>query len=151
MKEFEVVDFDVDVDRPRTPSSQGVPVATLVGYYDPEGNIEGYIFPALHGSYGNTFAQDSDNDLRNARCIATISDSSGRALKYALKGQRKDEREEFMNKFHINVAESFNPKKISVQCNGQTPTERSISPPQKSLLGKYTVNGRPLEGKSSHI
>merc|ERR1719270_736895 len=52
-----------------------------------------------------------------------------------------------MNKFHINVAESFNPKKISIQCNGELLAERDIEGPNKEL--KYTVNGRPLESSKT--
>ncbi|MFM8891667.1 MAG: M66 family metalloprotease, partial [Planctomycetia bacterium] len=36
----------------RKPLAFGVPVTTLVGYYDPRGELNSYIYPALHGAYG---------------------------------------------------------------------------------------------------
>ena len=131
---------DVDRDIPRTPDNQGIAVTTLVGYYDPEAELESYVYPALHGAYGNTFTQDSDDDIKRTKCFAKISSASEKTLKYALKENRKMKGK--MNKFHINVAESFEPKKISIQCNGKLLAERDISKPKKHL--KYTVNGRPL-------
>ena len=79
------------------------------------------------------------------KCFAKISNASKKVLTYALKENRiKDGN---MNKFHINVAESFKPKKISIQCNGKLLAERYISGPKKHL--KYTVNGRPFENSEA--
>ncbi len=36
----------------RKPRLFGVPVVTLVGYYDPDERMPSYIYPALHGAYG---------------------------------------------------------------------------------------------------
>ena len=104
--------LDADQDIPRPPADQGVPVTTLLGYYDPEGKLPSYIYPALHGAYGNTF--DEDIEGNTSGCIAKIGSSEGGMLHYALKGYRK----EFgnMNKFRINVAESFKPHIISIEC-----------------------------------
>ena len=131
--------LNVDQDIPRIPAEQGIPVTTLVGYYDPEATLQTFVYPALHGAYGNIFSQDSEDDIRNSKCHATITNESQETLKYALKGNRKVWGN--MNKFHINIAESFNPKKISIQCNGELLAERDITGPNKQL--KYTVNGRP--------
>ena len=132
--------LDVDDDVPRTPAVQGIPVTTLVGYYDPEAILDSYIYPALHGSYGNTFSEDSEEEIMNSKCFATITNSDQDTLKYALKGERKQD--DNMNKFHINVAESFEPKSISIQCNESKLTETDITGPTRTL--SYTVNGRPL-------
>ena len=143
MKEWESyppLRVDVDKDIPRTPDKQGIAVTTLVGYYDPVAELESYVYPALHGAYGNTFKQDSEEVIRKTKCFAKISSASKKILRYALKENRK--KDGYMNKFHINVAESFEPKKISIQCNGKQLAERYISGPKKHLI--YTVNGRPL-------
>ena len=136
--------LDIDQDIPRSPAVQGIPVTTLVGYYDPEAELESYIYPALHGAYGNTFNEDSVDDISSSGCSATISSLSKGDLKFALKGYRKHYGN--MNKFHINVAESFEPKTISLHCNGELLAERDITPASKQL--SFTVNGRPLEDLS---
>ena len=138
---FPPVKMTADQNIPRTPAKQGVPVTTLVGYYDPEEKLESFIYNELHGAYGNTFPEDSEDEIRNSKCYATITNSSEKTLKYALKGNRKAIGN--MNKFHINVAESFEPKHVSIQCNGRILTERPINgPTNKDLF--FTVNGRPL-------
>ena len=111
----------------------------MLGYYDPEEILPGYIYPALHGAFGNTFADDSVGN--DSGCLATIRSFTGRALSYALKGSRKWEKQ--MNKFHINVAESFMPQNISIECNGSTIAHRDITGPTKVV--SFTVNGRPIE------
>ena len=131
---------------PRPPLEQGIPVATLVGYYDPELKFRSYIYPALHGAYGNTFKQSSQAEITAIECYATsicyarITNHNGKILKYALKGARKIKGE--MNKFHINVNEAFQPKSISIYCNNENIAERMITPPTKKL--SYSVNGRNL-------
>jgi len=134
-------ELNVDVDDvPRIPAMQRVPVATVVGYYDPLDRLESYIYPALHGSYGNTFAEDSEDAIRKTSCIAKIKNAKQEALKYALKGYRSNI--ETMNKFHINVAESFEPTVFIIKCKGKILAKRTITGPTKDL--SFTVNGRPL-------
>lgn len=130
--------LDADQDIPRPPAAQGVPVTTLLGYYDPEGKLTSYVYPALHGAYGNTF--DEDIEGNTSGCIAKIGSRRGGMLQYALKGYRKEYGN--MNKFHINVAESFEPHIVSIECNGSPLVQSYIDGPTKAL--SYTVNGRPL-------
>ena len=47
-----------------------------------------------------------------------------------------------MNKFHVNIPESAQPKKVSVVCRGKTLDSKPITPATEKL--SYTVNGRPL-------
>ncbi|CAJ1802114.1 Metalloprotease StcE [Aeromonas salmonicida] len=44
----------------RKPDAFGVLVTTLVGYYDPQRQLPGYLYPALHGAYGFTYGDDSE-------------------------------------------------------------------------------------------
>ncbi|MCM4935953.1 peptidase M66, partial [Escherichia coli] len=48
----------VDTREARKPEQFGVPVTTLVGYYDPEGTLSSYIYPAMYGAYGFTYSDD---------------------------------------------------------------------------------------------
>ena len=127
-------------DDPRIPAMQRVPVATFVGYYDPMQILESYIYPALHGSYGNTFAEDSQDVKRKSSCIAKIKNAKQEALEYALLGERI--KQGYMNKFHINVAESFEPTVFIIKCDGKILAKRKITGPTKDL--SFTVTGRPL-------
>ncbi|NBN95217.1 MAG: peptidase M66, partial [Verrucomicrobia bacterium] len=43
----------------RKPQAFGVAVVTLVGYYDPSAQLTSYVYPALHGSLGYCYADDS--------------------------------------------------------------------------------------------
>ena len=129
---------------PAKPQEQGIPVATLLGYYDPELNFTSYIYPTLHGAYGNVFPRNSEkeiNKIANTGCFATIIyGGRGKKLKFILSAVRLNEN--YMNKFHINVAESVNPKTILINCKGKTIAQREITKPTMHL--KFNVVGRPL-------
>ena len=58
-------DDDLSKDYPRIPRLQGVAVATLLGYYDPYGKKETFIYPALHGAYGNVFKESPEVTLES--------------------------------------------------------------------------------------
>ncbi|UKA08931.1 TagA domain-containing protein [Photobacterium damselae] len=88
------------------PEKFGVPVTTLVGYYDPEQKLQSYIYPALHGSRGYTYADNSESITRKS-CYLNIELENGNTLKYLLDSARLSA--SFMNKFHVNIAESDNP------------------------------------------
>ena len=135
-------------DLPRIPIEQGVAVATLVGFYDPELTMRTYIYPAMHGSYGNVFASSSQDEIDNTSdkgCYASVSNANGDENKYVLKDVRqagKNRHKEMgqnMNKFHINVAESFEPTTIKIICRDQIIVERSIEKPKETLT--YRVIG----------
>jgi hypothetical protein len=118
------------------PTSFGVPVTTLVGYYDPQSKLDSYIFPALHGSYGYVYSDDSAN-LTPGACSLEVSLKGGDVLKFALKNNRRST--DNMNKFHVNVASSENPIAASVVCDGNTLNSMTISGPK--LEPVYTVQG----------
>ena len=129
-------------DLPRKPVEQGVAVATLVGFYDPELTMRTYIYPAMHGSYGNVFASNTDeeiNDLSENACYASVRNEDGDKKNFILKDVRQiginkaGEMGKNMNKFHINVAETFEPTSIKIYCRGQVITERSIERPTRPL------------------
>ena len=146
--DMDMGDEDTNRDYPRKPMVQGVAIATLLGFYDPEGEKETYIYPALHGAYGNAFEESSDAAIENSRCIATIINNEGEKRKYVLKGERQGGGQRVMNKFHINVEETFSPETITIQCKAYGEGEwknldsREISKPRKNLV--YMINGNGL-------
>ena len=144
MKPWSVKPKEGEENYPRKPKEQGIPVATLIGYYDPELNFTSYIYPTLHGAYGNIFRGNSEKEIKliaNNGCFATIVYGAKRKkMKFILKGTRLNEKH--MNKFHINVAESLNPRTILINCKGKIIAQREITKPTMGL--KFNVVGRPL-------
>lgn len=98
----------------RKPDKFGVPVVTLVGYYDPQGTLESYIYPALHGSYGYTYKPEP---LKNSQCWAEVNYANGDEEQFGLDGVRLQAGH--MNKFHINVPADKKPQSIRVVCPQQ--------------------------------
>eukprot|EP00759_Apiculatamorpha_spiralis_P004715 PhF_6_TR12874/c0_g1_i1/m.20240 len=123
----------------KCPSSFGVPVTTLVGYYDPDGKLQSYAFPALHGSHGYVY----NNDVGNCemKCKAVVTVGSGQFC-FRLKNMRLFPGK--MNKFHVNVPQSERPSKIAIVCNGSTLVTRDLKLPHDKL----TTFIHPLEWNS---
>ena len=131
-----VAKTDTAIDR--KPKDSGVPVTTLVGYYDPEGELKSYIYPALHGAYGFTYSDDR-NQSNEQDCHLLVETRDG-SINFRLANHRLNGK--VMNKFHINIPESSQPKNVSVVCRGKVLDSKSIAPVDGKLT--YTVHGRPL-------
>lgn len=122
----------------RRPLAFGVPVTTLIGYYDPQAQLSTYIYPALHGAYGFGYGDD-DASLGENDCQLKVETREG-VLRFALSNHRQHGN--VMNKFHVNVPEASSPSRATVVCRGQQLAEAQITPAPAGL--GYTVNGRPL-------
>ena len=104
-----------------------------------------YIYPALHGAYGNVFKERTEEEVYKITkngCYVTVRNDDNEEKKFALKVDRQDEEGKNMNKFHINVAEAFGPAHIKVYCRNQLVHERSIEKSTRTL--SYNVIGRQL-------
>ncbi|MEI2265782.1 M66 family metalloprotease, partial [Erwinia sp. CGal63] len=125
----------VDISKPVKPKQFGVPVTTLVGYYDPQGILPDYIYPALHGAYGFIYNDDSD-DLNDTDCQLWVESAEG-LQRFKLDNSRI--RSNVMNKFHINIAQSEQPQTVTIMRDGKAVCRRTIEPASTSLT--WTVNG----------
>jgi Peptidase M66/ToxR activated gene A lipoprotein domain len=132
-----------DLSVERKPQSFGVPVTTLVGYYDPEGKLKSTIYPALHGAYGFTYSDDR-GQLSDLDCHLLVETRDG-PLRFRLASNRLSAK--VMNKFHVNIPESSQPKSVAVVCRGKTLDSKPIAPVTEKL--SYTVNGRPLTSEKT--
>lgn len=121
----------------RKPVAFGVPVVTLIGYYDPDGTARSYIYPALHGAYGYCYADDS-RTLKAEDYQLVVETRSG-VLRFRLASTRLGGR--FMNKFHVNVPEASQPRSVAVVCRGKVLDKKPITPVTEKLT--VTVNGLP--------
>ena len=110
----------------------------MIGYYDPEGELKSTIYPALHGAYGFTYSADPSSSSESD-CHLLVETRDG-PLRFRLASQRLSP--DVMNKFHVNIAASSRPKRVTVVCRGKKLASDLISPTAKKL--SFTVNGRPL-------
>ena len=123
----------------RKPQAFGVPVTTLVGYYDPRGLLPSYLYPALHGAYGFSYGDDGER-IGAGDCQLQVETREG-LLHFRLANHRLNAN--LMNKFHINVPTASEPRAAAVICAAGTLDQRPVSAPEVDL--SFTVNGRPLE------
>jgi hypothetical protein len=119
----------------RKPLDFGVPVTTLVGYYDPNGELNSYIYPALHGAYGFTYGDDRSR-LNEGDCHLLVETRDG-PLRFRLANHRHSAK--LMNKFHVNIPEASEPKSVALVCRGKTVDQKQIAAAQEKLT--FTVNG----------
>ncbi|MGF1692157.1 M66 family metalloprotease [Photobacterium kagoshimensis] len=123
----------------RIPTDFGVPVTTIVGYYDPTGSMNSYIYPALHGAYG--FVYPADNIAETSqRCQLKVTLANGQQLSYKLSNRRFSNF--YMNKIHVNVKQSDSPQEAVVMCGEEIRASLTIQPPTRPL--NYTVSGAVL-------
>ena len=131
----------LDTREARKPEQFGVPVTTLVGYYDPKGTLSSYIYPAMYGAYGFTYSDDSEN-LSGNDCQLQVDTKEGQ-LRFKLANHRMNS--SVMNKFHINVLTESQPTQASLVCNNKVLDTQTLTPAPEGLT--YTVNGRALPAK----
>ncbi|WP_087020328.1 M66 family metalloprotease [Thaumasiovibrio subtropicus] len=125
-------DSDVKLDQ-KAPIKQGIPVTTLLGFYDPESEIDAYVYPGLHGSYGHVYSGDETV----YGCYLSVVFKDGTEQKHQLQNERFSS--SLMNRFHVNVETALEPVSATVICDGKTQATREISKPTKAL--RYTING----------
>jgi hypothetical protein len=119
----------------RKPKAFGVPVTTLVGYYDPRNEMVSFIYPALHGAYGFTYPEDRDH-VDDRGCYLLVETSDG-PLRFRLASHRINPK--VMNKFHVNVPESSKPRSVSVVCRGKVADKKMLTGATEPL--SFTVQG----------
>ena len=120
----------------RKPQAFGVPVTTLVGYYDPTGELKSTIYPALHGAYGFTYDEDGSR-LGEGDCHLLVETPNGQ-LRFRLANHRLSAN--VMNKFHVNISEAIQPVSVAVVCRGKILDQKPIAAVSEELT--FTVNGR---------
>jgi hypothetical protein len=114
-------------------------VTTLVGYYDPKGELNSYIYPALHGAYGFTYKDDRSRS-NEGDCHLLVETRDG-PLRFRLANHRLSAN--LMNKFHVNIPEGSQPHSVTVVCRGQTVDKKPIT----GVADKLTFT---VSGSSSH-
>lgn len=98
--------------QPLAPSKVGVPVATLLGGYDPDGN-NAVIYPVFHGNYGNVFELPEPADSGDA-CWVSVSNHQGEQKHIAVASSRHQSGT--LNQLHMNLEASFRPTLATLSC-----------------------------------
>ncbi len=113
------------------PKQYGVPVTTLVGYYDPENKMNSYLYPALHGAYGFVYSETAPEELDRDGCYVQIYNKGSVPSSYQVANMRYSH--DLMNKLHININQITQPTKAEIICNNQIMNSISLMPPKKAL------------------
>lgn len=131
-----IEDEDIEMTKPVQLDASGVPVITLIGYYDPENSLASTIYPPLYGNFGFTYQSDESSD---PGCQIKVMLKDNRIKWYSLLPLRKEPSQ--MNKFHVNIAQSDQPTSAEVSCNGQRLDYLDI--PSPPALPEVNVLGMP--------
>ena len=81
----------------RTPYKQDVPITTIIGFYDPEQQLQSFIYPALHGASGAVY-KDS---FSSSSCKLIVKTQKAGNKTFNLPATRLTTGK--MNKIHINL------------------------------------------------
>lgn len=125
----------------RKPELFGVPVVTIVGFYDPQKNLNSYMYPALHGAYGYVYPSENLNSSSKS-CKVQVFTNNSTTRSYKLKDYRFMDGQ--MNRFQVNIPQSEGAKRAEVVCDGKVLASRDLLPPKDPASLTYTVNGMPL-------
>ena len=125
----------------RKPELFGVPVVTIVGFYDPQNKLPNYVYPALHGAYGYVYPSENLNSSSKG-CKVQVFTNNSTPRSYKLKDYRFTDGQ--MNRFQVNIPRSEGANRAEVVCDGKVLAYRDLSPPQDPASLTYTVNGMPL-------
>ncbi|MDA9556681.1 M66 family metalloprotease [Vibrio sp.] len=128
--EVDISQVNATRDAP-APIDKGVPVTTLLGFYDPEKSINGYLYPALHGASGFIYPSISASQISDNSCYLKVSYSAKPDDYFELQNQRYSPIQ--MNKLHINVATADQPNRADVMCDNTVLSSRSINQPTQPL------------------
>jgi hypothetical protein len=110
---YQQFDFPAE-DQRLAPQQVGVPVATILGGYDPTGT-NALIYPVFHGNYGNVFNLPApDLSKTDGICWLTINNAANQSRNIALAGTRHNAKS--INQLHINVAADYLPTSAKVIC-----------------------------------
>lgn len=125
---------DNDPAGTRVPRQFGVPVATLVGFYDPQRTLPTTIYPALHGGYG--FVYSPSRNIDSNSCYLRVTTANG-VVHYELARGRINI--DAMNKFHVNIRRDDRPSRAEILVRGVVVASQTLSGPTRNPA--YTVNG----------
>lgn len=119
---------ETNLDDVAKPTAVGVPVATILGGYDPTGN-NAVIYPVFYGNYGNLFdlpepvfpdPDPEDTTPPADMCWVTLQNGNEKIVKVSIAATRAaiDDStvSDNINKFHFNLPAGFKPTIATLTC-----------------------------------
>ena len=96
------------------PEQTGVPVATILGGYEPNGD-RAIIYPVFHGNYGNVFELPAP-DMSSGRdaCWVRVANANGSVRRVKVAETRHHA--ETINQLHFNLPATFRPTSAAMKC-----------------------------------
>ncbi|RZF83180.1 hypothetical protein EXT46_06955 [Pseudoalteromonas sp. CO325X] len=96
------------------PVKVGVPVATILGGYDPDGN-NALIYPVFHGNYGNIYDLPApDLSASDDQCWVSVSNAAGEQRQIKVSATRHASNS--INQLHFNLEAQFKPTQAVLTC-----------------------------------
>ncbi|MDN6319487.1 MAG: M66 family metalloprotease [Marinobacter sp.] len=96
------------------PIKTGVPVATILGGYDPDGS-KAVIYPVFHGNYGNVFDLPKPDMSRTTDiCWVDVQNAGGEQKHIEVAAQRHAGG---INQLHFNLEAAFRPTQATLTCH----------------------------------
>ncbi|MGP4842947.1 M66 family metalloprotease [Marinobacter sp. 1Y8] len=96
------------------PVKTGVPVATILGGYDPDGT-NAVIYPVFHGNYGNVFElPEPEMSSTTGICWVNVRNASGAQKRIEVAAQRHNGGS--INQLHFNLEATFRPTEATLTC-----------------------------------
>ncbi|TMO45608.1 hypothetical protein CWC25_05700 [Pseudoalteromonas sp. S4389] len=111
----------------RTPYKQDVPITTIIGFYDPEQQLQSFIYPALHGASGAVY-KDS---FSSSSCKLIVKTQKAGNKTFNLPATRLTTGK--MNKIHINLEAASVPTSASVYCDSNLLVWQELEPAKQNL------------------
>ncbi|MEY0629924.1 TagA domain-containing protein, partial [Providencia rettgeri] len=115
----------------KKPIKQDVPVITVLGFYDPEGQIlvtdpekqkSNHVQDILYGSSGMVYKDNKKLDSCSSYLEFDLEDGTTR--QYKLHGTNF--RTSHMNRFHVNIERDLKPVKVKIFIKGELKESKNI-------------------------
>ncbi|MCX9118298.1 M66 family metalloprotease [Providencia rettgeri] len=128
----------------KKPIKQDVPVITVLGFYDPEGQIlvtdpekqkSNHVQDILYGSSGMVYKDNKKLDSCSSYLEFDLEDGTTR--QYKLHGTNF--RTSHMNRFHVNIERDLKPVKVKIFIKGELKESKDIE--IRELKLPTTING----------
>lgn len=107
------------------PDLFGIPIITVVGFYDPTGAMKSYIYPPMFGNWGNYFKPSNIKKFFDAPSLCSFNAhaNDGTKLKFTLASDIYSP--DSMNKFSINLPRDKTYSKLEIICNNKIMAKRT--------------------------
>lgn len=135
LQKYRYVDDEFYLSKRLEPTETGVPVITVIGSY---GNGSAVVYPYFRGNYGNVYGSIFQYVVPSSRNYLKIEYESG-VTRYV---DIKENGNSGLKKFHINIAQSSRPLKVTLYLSGVEKGNVSIPSSFSNEMQSVSITGR---------